>query len=525
MSLASFVLIQLTLVIAVGCSTKGDLPEDRTGSPTTFEIDGLSAPVRVVRDRYGIPHIYAHSRDDLFAAQGFVQAQDRLFQMDLWRRSVQGRLSEVLGANFIERDAMTRRVQYRGDHASEWASYGGDAKPAAEAFVRGVNAAVARARAQLPESFELAGWTPDVWQAEDLLNRTDAFLSGGDALEEVARAGMSSVVADAIRRIGAPPFFSLLSRGVRLQADHGIGDRELPSPLAYAPTMAGGAELRDDGVLVAGESAQRYEHPSLRYLVHLNAPGVNVIGATAPWRPGVAIGHNDRFAWAPSPIRVDTQDVRDVPNGVTTQTIHDSIAVKGRTEPFEYDTELTPRGVVIASDRERGRKYVLAWRGFEPGWAPELASVAVDRARTPEEFDAAAATWRAPAAKLVSSRVGQVSRVGQAGAARPDNAPRVSRAMFAHPLAITRAARERFNAGPVARPDDDRPVRLLLDPRAWDNSRAIAVPGQSESPGSLHFADLVKPWSLGELVPLLFSDEAVKANAESTAMLVPKPRP
>ena len=78
-------------------------------------VAGLTAPVRVVRDTWGVPHIYAQNDGDLFFAQGFVQAQDRLFQMDLWRRSAQGRLSEVLGPNFIERDAMTRRMQYRGD--------------------------------------------------------------------------------------------------------------------------------------------------------------------------------------------------------------------------------------------------------------------------------------------------------------------------------------------------------------------------------------------------------------------------
>src|SRR6266566_818903 len=80
----------------------------------TVEVDGLSAPVRVVRDRFGVPHILASTADDLFFAQGFIQAGDRLFQMDLWRRSVQGRLAEVLGSNFVSRDAMTRRIQYRG---------------------------------------------------------------------------------------------------------------------------------------------------------------------------------------------------------------------------------------------------------------------------------------------------------------------------------------------------------------------------------------------------------------------------
>src|SRR5262249_46915064 len=169
-------------------------------------------------------------------------------------------------------------------------------------------------------------------------------------------------------------------------------------------------------------------------------------------------------------------------------------------------------------------KFVLQWRGFEPGWAPELAAVAIDLARTPAEFEAAVARWRSPAARiLVAPPLTGRERATQRVMGR-DAAPPVARAMFEHPLAITPAARVRFNVGPVARPADDRPVRLLLDPRAWDNSRAIVAPGQSESPDNPHVDDLVKVWSKGELVPLLFNDEAVKANAESTGILIPRQR-
>src|SRR5262245_52632410 len=113
---------------AAGCSRKASPPPLVAQISGTLEVSGLSAPVRIVRDTWGVPHIYAGTRDDVFFAQGFVQAQDRLFQMDLWRRSAQGRLSQVLGPNFIERDAMTRRVQYRGALDAEWASYGADAR-------------------------------------------------------------------------------------------------------------------------------------------------------------------------------------------------------------------------------------------------------------------------------------------------------------------------------------------------------------------------------------------------------------
>ena len=124
-------------------------------------MKGLHASVTVVRDRWGVPHITASNTDDLFFAQGFVQAQDRLFQMDLWKRSVQGRLSEVLGANFIQRDSMTRRIQYRGDIDREWASYGPDARRIAVAFTDGINGWIGRVRTDLPEEFALAGAVVD----------------------------------------------------------------------------------------------------------------------------------------------------------------------------------------------------------------------------------------------------------------------------------------------------------------------------------------------------------------------------
>src|SRR5262245_21110799 len=172
-----FLLCVLCSLCVLGCREEPPIPPLVAQTTGTIEVARLAAPARIVRDRWGVPHVAAASQEDLFFAQGFVQAQDRLFQMDLWRRSVQGRLSQVLGANFIERDAMTRRVQYRGDLDREWASYGPDARAIAAAFVRGVNAWVTLARERPPEEFVLAGWKPEYWSPHDLLNRTDAFLA------------------------------------------------------------------------------------------------------------------------------------------------------------------------------------------------------------------------------------------------------------------------------------------------------------------------------------------------------------
>src|SRR5581483_4651080 len=125
-----------------------------------------------------------------------------------WRRSVQGRLAEILGANFIDRDAMTRRIQYRGDVDAEWASYGADARAIAESFVAGVNAWVSIARERPPQAFAQARWPPAYWRADDLLNRTDAFLESGGALDQIRREQLPDVVADAIRLVGTPPFLA-----------------------------------------------------------------------------------------------------------------------------------------------------------------------------------------------------------------------------------------------------------------------------------------------------------------------------
>ena len=399
----------------------------------SLAIIGLAAPVRIVRDTWGVPHIFAASQDDLFFAQGFVQAQDRLFQIDLWRRSSQGRLSEVLGPNFIERDAMTRRIQYRGDLDAEWASYGPETKAIATAFVRGVNAWVAIARERPPEEFVLAGWRPEAWLPEDLLDRSDAFTASEDALDEVFRARLTAAVgaararlllvgdraleipagidcasvpdliADAIRRVGTPPFFLGLAAPVT-----GGTVRIPPS----APGASGGRPPDRNAV-------RTLDHPSLRYLVHLNAPGWNVIGATAPWHPGVAEGHNDRIAWRGEPFEADTQDVyveklnpanprqvEDNGRWVDIDARKDWIAVRGRKAPVDYQRETTRHGVIVASDLARHLAFTVRWSGSEPGAAAELAAPALDRASSSAEFRAAVARWKMPARRFTFAIAG-----------------------------------------------------------------------------------------------------------------------
>ena len=484
-----------------------------------------------MRDRWGIPHIFAERQNDLFAAQGFVQAQDRLFQMDLWRRSVQGRLSQVLGPNFIERDAMTRRVQYRGDLEAEWASYGPDARAIAAAFVRGINAWVTLARERPPEEFVLAGWQPEFWSAEDLLNRTDAFVSSGDAIDEVRREQLSDLIADAIGRVGAPPFFVGLAADIpstdliRLKPDppYDLDLTRSHSPSRVSTTAA--------GALAIVEAHRRFTTPSPRYFVHLKGEDWNVIGATSPWLPGVALGHNEHVAWGMTLLDTDTQDIFVEDAGVKRTVVRDAVIVKGRREPFVFETEVTDKGIVIAVDREKGRLFTLSWRGREPGAAAELGAIALGRAGSGAALRDALTHWKMPARRVTFADVAGVDGVQNAALGslrrpsasdRAGESPPTAQAVFVHPLAISAAARQRFNVGPVDRARDDSTVQMSFDTKDWDRSRAVTAPGQSESPSSSHFADLAKRWTTGDAVPLVFSDAAVAANTEATLTLVPK---
>src|SRR5882762_10206462 len=138
-----------------------------------LKAPGLQQSVEVLRDRWGVAHIYAQNQHDLFFAQVFVAAQDRLFQMELWKRAGQGRLAEVLGPAFLARDVNARLLQYRGDMKAEYESYSPDTLAILTAFTDGVNAYIASLAGPggvgLPVEFQLAGFSPDSWHPEDCL--------------------------------------------------------------------------------------------------------------------------------------------------------------------------------------------------------------------------------------------------------------------------------------------------------------------------------------------------------------------
>jgi penicillin amidase len=440
-------------------------------------VDGLREPVEVIRDRWGVPHIYAQTLEDLFFAQGLVAAQDRLWQLDLWRRVAVGELAEVFGPEFVTRDTLARLLRFRGDMDDEWRAYSPDAQRIVEAFVRGVNAYIARVDASpthLPIEFQLTGSRPEPWTAEVVLSRMAGFIMTRGARSEVQRARLAARVGAA--RVAEflppdPPVPVTVPLGLDLAditddvlgVTEGTGDglRTLftadrraggptPWPALSATARLGGrpaaggaaslvasiAALRDELAtvgsnnwavsgarsvtgrpLLANDPHRSLQLPSLRYTVHLNGPGWNVIGAGEPALPGVAVGHNERVAFGFTIVGIDQQDVYverldpQDPRRVEYRGAFEpmrveraSIDVKGEG-PRSVELLFTRHGPVLHVDPARHRAYALRWVGTEPGTAGYLASLSLDTARSWEEFRAAAARWAVPSENLVYADV------------------------------------------------------------------------------------------------------------------------
>ena len=156
------------IVVVAGCAAPG-------GKKDTIDMAGLSQPVEIVRDKHGVSHIYAQNQADLFFAQGFSAARDRLWQLDLWRRQGEGKMAEQFGPRFIEQDRAARLFLFRGDMQAEFASYHPEGRAILTAFANGINAYVNWVKAnpeQLPPEFKLTGTEPGYWSPETSLIRS-----------------------------------------------------------------------------------------------------------------------------------------------------------------------------------------------------------------------------------------------------------------------------------------------------------------------------------------------------------------
>jgi penicillin G amidase len=429
-------LLSLAIATSINGQQSGDLAAraQKAVSPIDGEIkiQGLNSAVKVERDNWGVAHIYAANQHDLFFAQGFVAAQDRLFQMEMWKRAGQGRLAEVLGKSAVERDRYARLLRYRGDMQAEYKSYAPDALSVLMAFTDGINAYIRYINSPggpgLPIEFQLADFQPEPWKPEDCLSRMAAYSMTGNARSELLDAELlSNLGSEKAQQVIDPDPHTALDpesgtdyAGFSPKLLNGLvgGDVRIEFPSRDNPvgsnnwTISGKLTTTGKPIL-ANDPHRVIAVPSLRYIVHLVAPGWNVIGAGEPALPGVAIGHNQRIAWGLTIFPVDQQDLyveelnpanpREYKqNGKWRQMQEETttINVKGAS-PEPVKLQFTEHGPVLWEDAAHNRALALRWVGSEAGTAGYLASLSVDRAQNWKEFLEALERWKLPPENMV----------------------------------------------------------------------------------------------------------------------------
>ncbi len=398
-----------------------------TLSAQTIPVPGLKAKVEILRDRWGVPHIYAANAHDLFLAQGWIAAQDRLYQIDLWRRQGTGHLAEVLGPKYVAADRVARLVRYRGNWNDEWRAYSPDAQAIAMAFTAGINAYIDSLAGRWPAEFAAAGYGPAKWQPEDITARIAGLSMLRNASSEVTRAlDIQRFGLDRVREVLTtdPPVTIQIPKGLKLDEIRAEMTRDLSA--ATGAIRLGDAELDGsnnwviDGSLsstgkplLASDPHRAISIPSLRKTVHLVAPGWNVIGAGEPALPGVALGHNEEIGFGFTIVGIDQQDLyveRLNPANPNQYRYRDEwldfeieraeIAVKG-SAPALVELKYTRHGPVIYEDRSRNLAVALRWVGGEPGGAGYLPALALARAKNWTEFRDAAAKYKTPSENLI----------------------------------------------------------------------------------------------------------------------------
>ena len=386
----------------------------------SVRLTGLDSAVEVRRDQWGVPHIYARTAHDVFFAQGYVAAQDRLFQMEIWRRTGEGRLAEVLGRRYATRDRLARLFKYRGDMDAEWRSYAPDARALVTAFVSGVNAYIDEVRAnpsKLPLEFSILGFLPERWTPEVPLARVTSLSGVANGTSELLRARLVALVG-AKRAAELLPTFPARALDPAPGLDYGGLDPAALGGMGQAFSdvtfdriegsnnwVVSGKKTASGKPILANDPHRAITNPGVRYITHLVAPGWNVIGAGEPASPGVSIGHNDRIAFGLTIVGMDQQDIYlDSDDTTKMRFVAETILVRGEA-PRVARLAFTRHGPVLTVDPTHHRAIVVRMVGQEPGTASYLAALSLDRARNWPEFQDAMARWKMPGENMVYADV------------------------------------------------------------------------------------------------------------------------
>lgn len=426
----------------------------------------LQEPVEIIRDQYGINHIYAKNEHDLFFAQGYCAAKDRLFQFEMWRLQATGTTASVFGEKELKRDIGVRRFKYRGDLTQEFNHYHPNGKAIITAFTDGINTYIREALkdpSKLPIEFKLLGIQPKEWTPSVVISRHQGLL--GNIGEELTTARQVATVGpqkareldmfepgepildidpaidqkrlfdditelyDAYRKpLSITPTDLVVSENKNLEEYRSLARQDdadyntmINSGVIGSNNWIVSGDLTQNGYpILANDPHRALSAPSLRYMVHLNAPGRsaneagwNVVGGGEPTIPGISIGHNDYGAWGLTVFAIDGEDLyvyelnpenkhqyKYQGRWEDMRVIKDTIKVKGKSDVY-VDHLYTRHGPVSFHDEKNNIAYALRCAWLEPGGAPYMASLRIDQAKNWDEFRAACTSSNIPGENMI----------------------------------------------------------------------------------------------------------------------------
>lgn len=387
----------------------------------------LDQNVTVTRDEKGVPHIFAKTDADLYRAQGYVQAQDRLFQMDLARRQASGRLSEIIGEATINTDKHFRTFSLRNAAETSLAAYDDESKQVLEWYAEGVNAFIAQAKESNTLSYEFAllGYEPEEWTVVDSLTigKYMAYDLGGNwntlAFRHWALQNFDEEKAKELFIKYPENASAIIEANIQnpVAVAGQFSAEMLPNEFNGSNNwVVSGDKTKSGTPILADDPHLGLSTPSIWYQMHLQSPQQNVSGVIFAGIPGIILGHNDEIAWGVTNVGPDVQDLYiEIPNpDDPTQFRYDgkweqaevrdeSIKVKDG-ETVDFEVVVTRHGPIMTDlafkDTEPTAQFSMQWTALQP--TAELRAVlGFNKAKTWGDFEKALEDFKAPAQNFV----------------------------------------------------------------------------------------------------------------------------
>ncbi|HEX3747832.1 MAG TPA: penicillin acylase family protein [Bryobacteraceae bacterium] len=352
----------------------------------------VAAPATVAFDTLGVPHIQAASQEDAFIAQGYVTAQDRLWQMDSLRRLAGGNLAEVVGPGALDLDRQARQLRLRRIAEEGYTRLAPADRAAFAAYTQGVNQFIATHLNDLPVEFTLLGYQPKPWSA------VDSLLICLNMYRDLTTTWHNDIIKQNMLKDGD-------SAKVNYLFAARSGDEPMPGSNGWA---VAGSHTASGKPLLSNDMHLEYSLPGIWYMTHLAAPGLDVSGVSLPGVPGVIVGHNQHIAWGITNLEFDVQDLyvekmdsagHYLFKGQVQQARdeHEIIPVKG-SRPVEMTVTVTGHGPIVLG--EGSERVSLRWTAAEPGFL-QYPVLDIDRAQNWQQFTAAIARWTGPGSNFV----------------------------------------------------------------------------------------------------------------------------